>query len=181
MPRLHPAPHLSLAACCVALSVIGLLGCSPAPEPEPTPTPAFASEEEAFATAEETYRAYIDASNSIDLQRPETFKAIEAFTTGKYQADERKSLSDMHAEGYLSGGAIMVESFEGLILRGDQSVIAKACNDVSHTVLTDRDGVSLVAPDRPDRYALDLEFILIDGSLRIASSDVAESDTCAAR
>jgi hypothetical protein len=181
VPRLHPAHHRPLAVCCIALSAIGFLGCSPAPEPEPTPTPAFASEEEAFAAAEETYRAYIDASNAVDLQDPNTFEAIDAFTTGKYQADERKTLSEMHAEGYLSSGSIVVESFTGSLLRADQSVRASACNDVSQTALTDRDGASLVAPDRPARYALSLEFIMVDGSLRITNSEVGESGTCSAQ
>ncbi len=55
----------------------------------------FASEEEAFAAAEETYRAYVDALNQVDLSDPETFEAVYAWTTGDANADERK---DAHSD-----------------------------------------------------------------------------------
>src|SRR5690606_38234156 len=88
-----------------------LVGCSPEPDPTPTPTAAFASEEEAFAAAEETYRAYIDAFNAVDLQDPATFEPLLATSVGEYQSNERKQLSEMHAEGYVQGGAITIEWF----------------------------------------------------------------------
>ena len=53
------------AAVLLAASVVALTGClGSAPDPTPTPTAVFTSEEEAFAAAEETYRAYIDAVNA---------------------------------------------------------------------------------------------------------------------
>src|SRR5688572_13777832 len=54
-----------VAAAALALAlVIGLAtGCQPQPEPSPS-GPVFATEEEAFAAAEETYRAYVDALNA---------------------------------------------------------------------------------------------------------------------
>ncbi len=77
------------AAVVVALAVtLGATACQP--EPTPTPTgPAFASEDEAFAAAEETYRAYVDALNQVDLSDPETFEAVYAWTTGEANAGEK--------------------------------------------------------------------------------------------
>ena len=47
-------------------------GCAADPSVEPTPTPTFANEDEAFAAAEATYRAYVDALNQVDLADPAT-------------------------------------------------------------------------------------------------------------
>ncbi len=55
--------------------------CTPEPAPTPTPT-GFASEDEAFRAAEETYRAYVDALNAVDLADPATFEPVFAWTTG---------------------------------------------------------------------------------------------------
>ncbi len=83
-----------VAAVTVALAMVVPLatGCQPDPAPSPT-GPAFATEEEAFAAAEETYRAYVDALNQVDLSDPETFEAVYAWTTGDANASERKTLS----------------------------------------------------------------------------------------
>ena len=58
-----------------------------------TSGPAFATEEEAFAAAEETYREYVDALNQVDLSDPETFEAVYAWTTGDANAKERERSS----------------------------------------------------------------------------------------
>ena len=83
-----------VAAVSLALAlVLGMAtGCQPEPEPSPT-GPVFANEEEAFAAAEETYRAYVDALNQVDLSDPETFEAVYAWTTGDANASERKTLT----------------------------------------------------------------------------------------
>ena len=73
----------------LALAVCVMTGCQPEPEPSPS-APAFATEEEAFAAAEETYREYVDALNQVDLSDPETFEAVYAWTTGDANANERK-------------------------------------------------------------------------------------------
>src|SRR5688500_5990965 len=72
------ASRRSVALAAPAL-VTGLLaGCAGDPEPAET-THGFASEEEAFAAAEETYRAYVDALNQVDLSDPETFEPVLAW------------------------------------------------------------------------------------------------------
>jgi hypothetical protein len=174
MTRHSPSPLIVLA-----LAAAALTGCSPTPAPTPSPTPAFATGDEAFAAAEKTYRAYIDASNAIDLRNPRTFDALDSFTAGSYRADERKSLSKAHAQGYSSSGAIAIDWFEGARLEDDK-VFAVACNDVSQTTLADSNGTSLVATDRPSRYALSIEFIIDDSDVRIIHAESVGSETCSA-
>ncbi|HOQ22628.1 MAG TPA: hypothetical protein PLN62_09415, partial [Microbacterium sp.] len=69
MRRTFPA----VGAALLALALV--TGCAPEPAPTPTPT-GFASDDEAFAAAEATYRAYVDALNAVDLSDPATFEPV---------------------------------------------------------------------------------------------------------
>ena len=78
-------------ACAVAALVMSaLVGCGTPTDPA-EPTPVFTSEEQAFAAAEETYRAYVDALNQVDLSDPATFEPVFALTTGEANAVRRES------------------------------------------------------------------------------------------
>lgn len=180
MPRLHSTHRRSLAACCVALSALGILGCSPAPEPEPTPTPAFASEEEAFAAAEETYRAYNDALNAVDPAEPQTFEPLYALSNGSFERADRENLSTMHAEGQAIEGDAKVIDFVGV--KSDApftTATAIVCLDVSEVVVTDADGISLVRPDRPSVYGIEVVFQLDGHEMLVHSAQRTEEQLCA--
>ena len=89
-----------VAAAALALAVV--LGMTTGCQPEPTPSPSgpvFANEEEAFAAAEETYRAYVDALNQVDLSDPQTFEAVYAWTTGEANASEREGCLSQMSRG----------------------------------------------------------------------------------
>lgn len=168
----------TIAGISTLLLTVGLLSaCTPEPEPTPTPTAAFASEEEAFAAAEEVYRAYIDASNAVEYADPSTFEPVLSYTTGDYQTSEREELSEMHAEGFVRGGAIEIVSFTPEAF-DDKTVTATACNDVSNTTFTDENGVSLISPDRPNRVALTLSLKAVKGSLLIDKAEAIEAESC---
>ncbi|MGM7696486.1 hypothetical protein [Microbacterium sp. A84] len=162
----------------LALAAGTLCACAPEPVPTPTPTAAFATEEEAFAAAEEVYRAYITTFNKIDLQDPTTFEGLSEFTTGDYLSSERESLSQMHANGQIRGGEIIVVTFQGTEYSAAGAVLTTTCNDVSGTTFTDENGNSLVPEDRPDRYALLLTFNLADSSLRLEKAVSTSDATC---
>lgn len=138
----------AVAAVALALTT----ACTPAPGPQPSPSPTgFASEEEAFAAAEETYRAYVDALNQVDLSDPETFEPVYALTTGNFHEDERKLFSEYHAEGYVVSGESTVALVEPLTWEKNvQTATLAACVDVSEVELVDSEGKSLVSPDRVD-------------------------------
>ena len=165
-----------------ALLVLALAGCTtPEPtDPTPTPTSAFASEEEAFAAAEATYRAYVDALNEVDLSDPETFEPVYALTTGEANANERKSLSQMHADGWTVNGATVFASFFGESF-ADESVTAVVCSDVGAVDVVDTDGRSMVSPDRPHIYALQVIFVESESptGLLIRESTAVEDERCA--
>ena len=91
-----------VAATLALALVVGLAtGCQPEPSPSPS-GPAFANEEAAFAAAEETYRAYVDALNQVDLSDPETFEAVYAWTTGDANA-ERAEDAQSNARRRMAG------------------------------------------------------------------------------
>lgn len=167
------------AAAVSALLVLALTGCTTPEPPEPTPTPAFSSEEEAFAAAEATYRAYVDALNQVDLSDPETFEPVYELTTGEANANERESLSQMHADGWKVDGATVVTAFAGDSY-SDGSIDALVCSDVSAVDVHDATGRSMVSASRPEVYALKVTFVEspTPTGLLINQSTAVEDDRC---
>lgn len=139
------------------LGVGALAGCGPT-DPSPTPTPTgFASEEEAFAAAEATYRAYVDALNQVDLSDPSTFEEVYRWTTGDANAAIRTSLSSMAAENWTVSGesAVTVVEPSPIYEADDKAMVSLAvCVDVSGVDVIDADGVSQVESDRRDEEPL---------------------------
>lgn len=150
----------------LAVSIIALTGClGSTPEPTPTPTAVFSSEEEAFAAAEETYLAYVEAANSVDLSSPATFQPMFALTTGKLSADARKTFSQMHADGWIVRGRTVVVLAEPLDVASDYKRVDLAlCQDVSDVTVVDSAGDSVVSPDRPDVQSLRATFVADESS-----------------
>ncbi|UWF78771.1 MULTISPECIES: hypothetical protein [Microbacterium] len=149
---------------CASAIVLGMLtACTPAPEPTPTETALFASEEEAFAAAEETYREYTDALNAVDLSDPETFEPLYRWMSGDAEASAKEMLTSFHADGYTTSGETLVVSFEptGADLKRDR-VSANVCVDVSNVDVVDSHGASVVPPDRKDIQALVVEFVVAE-------------------
>ncbi|GAB2691918.1 hypothetical protein BKA24_002289 [Microbacterium marinum] len=170
-----PAPTITtiLVACLAAFS---LSACAPpAPEPSPTAT-GFASEEEAFAAAEETYRAYVDALNDVDLADPQTFEPLFALTTGELNDLDRRTFSEMHAAGQSVSGETRILAINGLRSDGNE-VDIESCIDVSNVDVRDANGTSLVSADRPDRQLETISLVRNEAGdvrlQRIDTSDVA--------
>lgn len=160
-------PLRAAAALAVVAVLAGLAtGCTGSPAPAPsTPTPL--SEDEAYAAAEATYRAYVDALNQVDLSDPDTFEPVYALTTGNYQASERKSFSEMHAAGWTTSGESQITHLEPLSVSAE-TIRLGACVDVSAVSLTDANGQSVVAPDRPDVQAVSITITPADTPTRYA-------------
>ncbi|MEU1973328.1 hypothetical protein ABZ477_16870 [Microbacterium sp. NPDC019599] len=147
------------AALVLALTAAMTSGCFAQPEPEEKPL--FETEAEAFAAAEETYRAYVDALNQVDLSDPETFEDVYTWTTGEANAGERKSLSSMHADGWTVDGATEVISIYPLVYspRSEPTVELGTCTDVSAIDVRDPDGSSVVSQDRPDTQSSTVQLV----------------------
>lgn len=138
---------------------LGVSGCTtPAPDPTPTPT-GFATEVEAFAAAEATYRAYIDALNNVDLSDPATFEPVYELTAEAAGSQERESLSEMHANGWVKSGPTSVVSLD---FEADESlaeIVLHACLDVSSVSVTDASGKSVVSVERPNQQSVGVRVV----------------------
>jgi hypothetical protein len=159
MPR-RSAAALASIAIVLALAT----GCTPEPDPvETTPAAGFASEEEAFAAAEETYRAYVDALNQVDLADPATFEPMFEHTTGDANARARQEFSQMHADGWVVGGQSDLVAMHIVEASLPAELDADVCVDVSSVTLTNPAGESMVSSDRPDQQRMRVSFVA-DGS-----------------
>ncbi|QKJ19628.1 hypothetical protein [Microbacterium hominis] len=128
-----------------------LCACAPPETAPPEPTPLFATDEEAFAAAEATYRAYVDALNAVDLSDPETFEDVYAWTTGEMNSTERRSMTQLHAASLtLEGQARVLGVWMQDPQVGAPPLSIIACYDVSEVDLRDAIGNSMVSADRPD-------------------------------
>lgn len=141
------------AAVAVIITALTISGCSaPAgPDPAPVTAPMFASDEEAFAAAEATYRAYVDALNEVVFADPDTFEPLYELTRGTLNAADRKNLSHLHATEVTKVGRAHltfaeVQSSAG----GHQQLSLAVCLDVSNVRLTDAAGTSAVDSSRGD-------------------------------
>jgi len=146
------------------ICVITLLaGCTP--KPAPTPTALFSSEAAAFKAAEQTYRAYVDALNKVDLSEPATFEDVYKWETGERLAGDKKALTDYHARH-----ASMTGTTKIILLRPHRtnSAFSKAtlaaCVDVSALQIRNANGNSLISPDRPDVQSITIEVSAISDS-----------------
>jgi hypothetical protein len=154
--------HVSIAAMIGLFVTMGMTGCTTS-SPAPTSTPTgFATEAEAFAAAEATYRAYVDALNAVDLSDPATFEPVYELTAGELNATERESYSQLHADGNTISGKSVYFNAELLNLEDDVATLA-VCLDVSDVDVLSATGTSIVPEARPD-----IQSIAVDVDLTVA-------------
>jgi hypothetical protein len=148
-----------------------LVGCAPDPQPSATPTPAFASEEEAFAAAEATYREYTDASNATNLGDARSFEPLYGWLRGEALSAAKDNYSDFYANGMSRTGETTFDSFSP-VSYDNGIVTARLCLDVSDVELLDANGVSAVPADRPPRQSLEVQFTqaMTSSALAISST-----------
>ncbi len=184
MQRTRPSVRaLALAAGVLTVALGCLTGCAPTPASSPTPTstPAFASEEEAFAAAEEVYRAYNDAVNA------------RANGTGGAEADPQQYLTGLALEGdidtqnLLASGDLQVSGDAAIVtfaaetadLDGDTPTMTGiVCIDVSDVSLIDRSGVDVTPLGREDKITQRVVFLGAEDSLRISNESAVDGSTC---
>jgi hypothetical protein len=151
-----------------------LLGCAPQPAPGPTPTPSFASEEEAFAAAEEVYRAYNDAGNA---RRGEANADPQQFLTGAALEGDIDTQNILQSRSLFPVGAAAIDS-----IRGEASDLASnvatitmvVCLDVSAVSLLNDAGVDVTPSERGDMVAQ--EVILMGDTRSLLISDASTMD-----
>lgn len=172
---LHALAGISAAL----LMIAGLSGCTPEPEPTPTPTAAFASEEEAFAAAEEVYRAYNDAGNARlrgeESPDPQDFLVGTALE-GDIDATNLLSEQGLHAEG-----SIVLSAFSGAAFKAtgaEATIVATVCLDVSDTRVVNSTGQDVTPSTRPSVVGQSVTFIGTANGLQISQEDSEDEAQC---
>ena len=132
----------------VAAALAGLLaGCSPASEPAPTPSSAFADEAEAFAAAEQTYRAYVDALNA--RREEPSAPDPQQFLIGKALESDIDTQRQLDHAGVLIVGPTSVDGVNGLSTSTDLTTVSIAvCLDSTDTRVVDAAGNDVTPQDR---------------------------------
>lgn len=156
-----------------------LSACSPTPEPSPTPTAAFASEEEAFAAAEEVYRAYNDAVNR-QRSGDESVDPLD-YLTGEMLDSEMASARELEASGITLEGDTKVTSFTGADAQTNRdvaSIDALVCLDITNARAFDAEGVDVTAAGRSDVYGISVTFTGNPDHLLISEYEVAAGTQC---
>lgn len=165
----------------IALGAL-LAGCTPpAVDPSPTPT-GFASEEEAFAAAEATYRAYVDALNEVDLADPATFEPVYALLEGDALASSKKELTGLHADSLTKTGPTLLVAITSADFDPDSGeLIADVCLDVSQVDVRTEDDTSVVPEERVDFPALRVQFEPTEEeplAMLVVASEMTSSEPC---
>lgn len=160
------------AALGAAVLTLLVTGCTPEPAPTPSPT-GFASEAEAFAAAEATYRAYVDAVNAKNSDgaldpRPTDFLIGDALD-GELAAD--RQFTDL---GIRLGGPIDVKSFD-LSEVTASTAHGAVCLDVSDARVLDAGGDDVTPPDRDELLGLALTFIWTPDGVLVSESVPSDS------
>lgn len=142
----------------MVFTITALAGCSATPTPTPTTTPAFASEEEAFAAAEETFTRYAAATNATDLSDPDSFEAVFDWLVADALAAARENYSQFYALEITRSGTSEFDSFT-IAQYAPAILTAHLCLDVTKVELINSDGSSAVPEDREPRQAIEVELV----------------------
>ncbi|MBD8023955.1 hypothetical protein [Microbacterium gallinarum] len=169
----RPAPMILVA---VALASI-LAGCAPASEPSPTSTSAFADEAEAFAAAEETYRAYVDALNAV--REDPTASDPQDFLIGEALEIDIDTQQQLDQADLVIVGSTSVVDVEGLETSPDLTQVQIAvCMDSTDTRVIDGAGKDVTPQDRPAQTRVRVQLERFDNGLVISESDLMDEDSC---
>lgn len=163
----------------LALAGAMLSACTPAPAPSPTPTTAFANEEEAFAAAEEVYRAYLLAA--AERADGDATANPEEYLSGEALEADLQSQRNLQEQGIRIVGPSVVHNFTGLDadLSGRVSTLtADVCVDISGSRVLNEAGTDVTPNNRPELGLLKVEFSGNSDELFIARSSPSEKTKC---
>ncbi|MBN9225056.1 MAG: hypothetical protein ABS63_06830 [Microbacterium sp. SCN 70-27] len=149
------------------LIVVGLAACAPGPAPSPTPT-GFASEEEAFAAAEATYRAYVEAGNEERVE-PTRSPSSSSFLTGRALQDNIDGEAQLAEAGVRLVGSSSVTNAH-LEEWTPSKVTIIVCLDFREVRVVDADGNDVTPESRGDNASLQIDFVYSNPTPLIADS-----------
>lgn len=156
--------HAVAAVLAVALLTTGCGSPASSPTAEPTATAPSPTDSDtaAFAAAEATYRAYVDALNAVDLSDPTTFEPVYALTTGEMRDETTATFSEMRDQGWRVEGESTVRS---LSLSGatPETVELSVCLDVHEVLVRDSAGSPVTSNERSPVQTLTITVALDSG------------------
>ena len=156
----------------LVLAAVTLSACAPTPTPSPTPTAAFASEEEAFAAAEEVYRAYL--SEAAARAEGEASADPEKYLSGEALDADLQSQRSLQEQSLKIVGASVIDEFIPL----KAEVTADICIDISGSRVLDENGTDVTVADRPESGQVSVEFSGDSERLLISRSSPSERAEC---
>lgn len=162
--------HLAGAALGAVVLVLLATGCTPDPAPTPSPT-GFASNEEAFAAAEATYRAYVDAVSAA--QSGVTARDPASFLTGQALEDEIRSARELKAEERTLEGPVSVLAVENIDASSSEVTI-QACLDLSRSRVVSSGGEDVTPDSRPDSFSVEVDVVWTPVGPLVASSESSQ-------
>lgn len=164
----------------LATSAALLAACAPATTaPTPTPTPILASETEAFAAAEEVYRAYNAAGDA--RRNGESTPSPQDFLIGQALENDIDAVNSLREMGLKLTGRVSVDSFTPVRSTLDETearLIAVVCLDMSETTVLDENGSDTNPENRPRYVAQQVTFVAVAENLRISLEESTEDAEC---
>jgi hypothetical protein len=160
--------------------MLTLAGCTtPEPtDPTPTRTSAFASEEEAFAAAEATYRAYVDASNARRVDPTAQPDPLEFLIGSALESDIDAATLQRQNGLSINGPTVVVDTRGHDYDPGNGRVSISVCIDVAQARVVDQHGADVTPAERGDRASLDVRLVTSGDDLLIEDSSLAADQPC---
>lgn len=168
-----------VAAAAVALAlVVGMTtGCQPEPTPSPS-GPVFANEDEAFAAAEETYRAYVDALNGRRSD-PRSDPDPQTFLIGEALEVDIETQQQLHQQGLTLVGTTAITSVQSLAAQPNTGhVQLEVCLDSTETRVLNDGGDDVTPADRAPISLITVDLAGATGSLFIEKSTTKSVGEC---
>lgn len=151
-------------------------GCTTAPVPTASPTSTgFASDDAAFAAAEATYRAYVDATNARRSDPNSRPDPTDFLTSAAYN-DEVETQETLTERGWRISGETGLAAIKRISV-DDNQVRLEACLDAGNTKVLDAAGVDVTPADRSTRLGLELTLVRV-GDVTLVSDSKTSPNPC---
>jgi hypothetical protein len=171
MSRVVRTVAATLAACALTL---GATACSPEPAATPSASATgFTDEAEAFAAAEATYRAYVDAVNER-RRDPESTPDPQSFLTGAALEEEIATQRELKSRNLTIKGDSAVLSIS-LKEVTEAEVTLLVCLDASEGRVFDSSGSDVTPSNRTEVLGLDVKVLADTQPMLIAESNASDA------
>ena len=169
--------HRAAAALVLALALGMTTACQPEPAPSPS-GPVFANEEEAFAAAEETYRAYVDALNQRRAD-PRSSPEPQSFLIGQALDVDIETRQQLDQAGLSLEGSTEVAAVSLVKAQTEDGLVQlEVCLDSTGTRVISEAGDDVTPADREAISLLTVDLLSATSGLMIEYSTTKTAGKC---